>query len=34
MDATQPVWAPKSYEHINGSLFRFKLRAPVFELVD
>jgi hypothetical protein len=23
----------KSYEHINGSLFRFKLRAPAFELV-
>jgi hypothetical protein len=23
----------KSYEHINGSLFRFKLRPPAFELV-
>jgi hypothetical protein len=23
----------KSYEHLNGSLFRFKLRAPAFELV-
>lgn len=42
-DATQPLRIEleqaavraihKSYEHINGSLFRFKLRAPAFELV-
>ena len=42
MDATQPLRIEleqaavraihKSYEHINGSLFRFKLRAPAFEL--
>jgi hypothetical protein len=43
MDATQPLRIEleqaavraihKSYEHLNGSLFRFKLRPPAFELV-
>ena len=43
MDVTQPLRIEleqaavraihKSYEHLNGSLFRFKLRAPAFELV-
>lgn len=43
MDATRPLRIEleqaavraihKSYEHLNGSLFRFKLRAPAFELV-
>ncbi|HYP87436.1 MAG TPA: SprT-like domain-containing protein, partial [Polyangiaceae bacterium] len=44
MDATQPLHIEleraalraiaKSYEHANGSLFRFKLRVPAFELVE
>ena len=44
MDATQQLHIEleraalraiaKSYEHANGSLFRFKLRAPAFELVE
>jgi hypothetical protein len=43
MDATQPLRIEleqaavraihKTFEHINGSLFRFKLRPPAFELV-
>src|SRR3954470_19458300 len=44
MDATQPLRIEleqaairaihRAFEHLNGSLFRFKLRAPAFELVD
>src|SRR3954469_10017373 len=44
MDATQPLRIEleqaavraihQAFEHLNGSLFRFKLRPPAFELVD
>jgi predicted SprT family Zn-dependent metalloprotease len=42
MDATRPLYVEleqaalhaihRSYHHLNGSLFRFQLRAPAFEL--